>query len=155
MVERAEVTKTWIQFIAILSIKIGRVLEKEKKRRKKKKITEMEVWRNEMVERDERERPCGKGTASGARRDLHPVWKRMRPGIQVQIISRHCAREFETVVMTKSFLQLPSTSKEPDWSTPYSEKSLDTVFCRWFFAENDNSCRFSTIHMLVHTETNR
>lgn len=77
MVERAEVTKTWIQFIAILSIKIGRVLEKEKKRRRKKKdnrngsLTKRNGWtRRTRASMRQRDRIRGKaGPASGLKTD--------------------------------------------------------------------------------------
>lgn len=91
------------------------------KKGKKNSGNSTAVWRNQIVGRETRVRRCGKGIASGARRDLHPAWKRMRPGIQVQIVSQHCARELETVVMAKTILPLPPTREdfeEPDWSPP-------------------------------------
>lgn len=96
--------------------------------RKKNSGNSTAIWRNEIVGRETRVRRCGKGIASGARRDLHPAWKRMRPGIQVQIVSQHCARELETVVMAKTLLPLLPTREdfeEPDGSTPPSVKFHD------------------------------
>lgn len=105
----------------------SREAKRKKEKRKEKKMAE--VWRNEMKLNEnasmrQRERIRGKAgrPASGLKTD--ETWYS-----SANHFTALCSRDLETVVMTESFLQIPSTtSKEADWCRRLVPRNRSTQF---------------------------